>query len=160
MKRTLLFAALIAFPVMSAIAAPVAEKPLMEGKPYAEQRLRIMNDLQGGEVYSEISAENRMRVVDALGRIDALLGKGGHASLPDKDKIEVFNDQELVNTVLSKAREDSRLVCTREKKVGSHRTTNSCKTVAERRRDMEESQNSLRRNMRVACVPGVSCPGI
>ncbi|WHL18113.1 hypothetical protein [Stenotrophomonas acidaminiphila] len=144
MKRTLLFAALIAFPVMSAIAAPVAEKPLMEGKPYAEQRLRIMNDLQGGEVYSEISAENRMRVVDALGRIDALLGKGGHASLPDKDKIEVFNDQDLVNTLLTQAREDSRLVCRRERPVGSNRPQNICITVAARRQARENGADTLR----------------
>lgn len=144
MKRTLLFAALIAFPVMSAIAAPVVEKPLMEGKPYAEQRLRIMNDLQGGEVYSEISAENRMRVVDALGRIDALLGKGGHASLPDKDKIEVFNDQDLVNTLLTQAREDSRLVCRRERPVGSNRPQNICITVAARRQARENGADTLR----------------
>ncbi len=144
MKRTLLFAALIAFPVMSAIAAPVVEKPLMEGKPYAEQRLRIMNDLQGGEVYSEISAENRMRVVDALGRIDALLGKGGHASLPDKDKIEVFNDQDLVNTLLTQAREDSRLVCRRERPVGSNRPQNICITVAARRQARENGADALR----------------
>ena len=144
MKRTLLFAALIAFPVMSAIAAPVVEKPLMEGKPYAEQRLRIMNDLQGGEVYSEISAENRMRVVDALGRIDALLGKGGHASLPDKDKIEVFNDQDLINTLLTQAREDSRLVCRRERPVGSNRPQNICITVAARRQARENGADTLR----------------
>ena len=151
MKRTLLFAALIAFPVMSAIAAPVAEKPLMEGKPYAEQRLRIMNDLQGGEVYSEISAENRMRVVDALGRIDALLGKGGHASLPDKDKIEVFNDQDLINTLLTQAREDSRLVCRRERPVGSNRPQNICITVAARRQARENGADALR-DLRVSTV--------
>ncbi|ALJ29124.1 hypothetical protein [Stenotrophomonas acidaminiphila] len=151
MKRTLLFAALIAFPVMSAIAAPVVEKPLMEGKPYAEQRLRIMNDLQGGEVYSEISAENRMRVVDALGRIDALLGKGGHASLPDKDKIEVFNDQDLINTLLTQAREDSRLVCRRERPVGSNRPQNICITVAARRQARENGADALR-DLRVSTV--------
>ncbi|OZB54132.1 MAG: hypothetical protein B7X38_01295 [Stenotrophomonas sp. 14-69-23] len=116
----------------------------MEGKPYAEQRLRIMNDLQGGEVYSEISAENRMRVVDALGRIDALLGKGGHASLPDKDKIEVFNDQDLVNTLLTQAREDSRLVCRRERPVGSNRPQNICITVAARRQARENGADTLR----------------
>ena len=151
MKRTLLFAALIAFPVMSAIAAPVVEKPLMEGKPYAEQRLRIMNDLQGGEVYSEISAENRMRVVDALGRIDALLGKGGHASLPDKDKIEVFNDQDLIKTLLTQAREDSRLVCRRERPVGSNRPQNICITVAARRQARENGADALR-DLRVSTV--------
>ena len=81
------------------------------------------------------------------------------SELPERTRLEVFNEQELVNTLLTEAREDSRQVCTREKKVGSHRTTTMCKTVAERRRDMEQSQGALRTNMRVVCVPGVSCPG-
>ncbi|MCH1908532.1 hypothetical protein MKP15_07045 [Stenotrophomonas sp. Y6] len=144
MNRMLFLAALLVFPAMSAMAAPVAEKPLMEGKPYAEQRLRIMSDLQGGEVYSEISAENRARVVDALGRIDALLGTGGHANLPEKDKIAVFNDQDLVNTLLTQAREDSRLVCRRERPVGSNRPQNICITVAARRQARENGADALR----------------
>jgi len=151
MNYKLLFAALIAFPVMSAIAAPAAEKPLMEGKPYAEQRQRIMSDLQGGEVYSEISAENRGRVVDALGRIDALLGNGEHGNLPEKDKIAVFNDQDLVNTLLTQAREDSRLICRRERPVGSNRPQNICITVAARREARENGGDALR-NLKVSQV--------
>lgn len=151
MNRKLLFAALIVFPVMSAIAAPATEKPLTEGKPYAEQRQRIMSDLQGGEVYSEISAENRGRVVDALGRIDRLLGDDGHTNLPDKDKIAVFNDQDLVNTLLTQAREDSRLICRRERPVGSNRPQNICITVAARREARDNGADALR-NLKVSQV--------
>ena len=92
-----------------------------------------------------------MRVVDALGRIDALLGKGGHASLPDKDKIEVFNDQDLINTLLTQAREDSRLVCRRERPVGSNRPQNICITVAARRQARENGADALR-DLRVSTV--------
>ena len=69
MKRMLLVAALVVFPVMSVLASSPAKKPLEEGKPYAEQRQRIMSDLQEGEVYSEISLENRSRVLASLGRM-------------------------------------------------------------------------------------------
>ncbi|KAF1702002.1 hypothetical protein CSC66_12190 [Pseudoxanthomonas kaohsiungensis] len=125
---------------------------------FEAQRDAIITALADGKTYAEISVQDRQKVTGSLNRISGLLGDAQSVDqLPQATKVEVFNEQELINTVLTQAREDSRLVCTREKKVGSHRTTNTCKTVAERRRDQEESQNALRRNMRVACVPGVSC---
>ena len=134
------------------------EKGLDLSSSFAAQRDAIVTALGDGKTYAEISANDRQRVTASLNRISGLLGDAQSVDqLPQATKVEVFNEQELINTVLTQAREDSRLVCTREKKVGSHRTTNTCKTVAERRRDQEESQNALRRNMRVACVPGVSC---
>ena len=137
------------------------EKGLDLSRSFEVQRQAIFKALADGETYREIPSQDRQTVKESLDRISGLLGDAQNADqLPEATRVEVFNEQERVNTLLTKAREDSRLVCTREKKVGSHRTTNSCKTVAERRRDMEESQNALRRNMRVACVPGVSCPGI
>ena len=38
------------------------------------------------------------------------------------------------------------MVCTREKKVGSHRATNNCMTVGQRRRAREQSQDALLNN--------------
>ncbi|MFD1041592.1 hypothetical protein [Pseudoxanthomonas kaohsiungensis] len=134
------------------------EKGLDLSGSFEAQRDAIITALADGKTYAEISVQDRQKVTGSLNRISGLLGDAQSVDqLPQATKVEVFNEQELINTVLTQAREDSRLVCTREKKVGSHRTTNTCKTVAERRRDQEESQNALRRNMRVACVPGVSC---
>ena len=134
------------------------EKGLDLSGSFEAQREAIVAALGDGKTYAEISAADRQKVTASLNRISSLLdGVQSVSQLPETTKVEVFNEQEQVNTLLTQAREDSRLVCTREKKVGSHRTTNTCKTVAERRRDQEESQNALRRNMRVACVPGASC---
>lgn len=136
------------------------EKGLDLSSSFQAQRDAIMAALGDGKTYAEISAEDRQRVTGSLNRISGLLGDAQSVNqLPEATKVEVFNEQELVNGVLTQAREDSRLVCTREKKVGSHRTTTMCRTVAERRRDMEQSQGALRTNMRVVCAPGVSCPG-
>ena len=142
--KLLLVAALFAMPLMPAMAAPNAVKPLEEGKPYAEQRQLIMNDLQKGEVYSEIGAEKRRQVVDALARIDGRLGDGGMASLPEHERVAIFNDQELVNNLLTEAREDSRLVCRRERPIGSNRPQNYCMTVAQRRDARENARESMR----------------
>lgn len=125
---------------------------------FEAQRTAILEALGDGKTYAEIAPEDRRRVVASLDRMSGLLqGVQNVDQLSQENRVAVFNEQETINTVLTKAHADSRLVCTREKKVGSHRTTNMCKTVAERRRDMEESQNALRRNMRVVCVPNVSC---
>ena len=150
MKRKLLLAAaLFSLPMMFAVAAPNAAKPLEEGKPYAEQRQRILSDLEKGELYSEIGTEKRRQVVDALGRIDQRLGDGGMAALPDQERIAIFNDQELVNNLLTEAREDSRLVCRRERPIGSNRPQNYCMTVAQRRQARENGVDMMR-NMPVS----------
>ncbi len=142
---TWLCAPLLMLSMTSAMAAPAAKpKPLQEGKSYVEQRQRIVDDIRGGEVYSEIRAEDRANVLAALERIDAKLVNGDRASLPEADKVAVFNDQELVNTVLTQAREDSRLICRRERVVGSNMPQNVCSTVAERRRARENGVDALR----------------
>lgn len=123
------------------------EKGLDLSGSFEVQRDAIVSALGDGKTYSEISPSDRQKVTTSLGRISSLLGGAGSVEqLSEATKVEVFNEQELVNTVLTQAHEDSRLVCTREKKVGSHRTTNNCMTVAERRRAREQSENALRNN--------------
>ncbi|SDQ38991.1 hypothetical protein SAMN05428982_0929 [Pseudoxanthomonas sp. CF385] len=117
---------------------------------FEEQRVAILKDLDGGKVYSEISAKERGDVKDALNRISGVLqAPSGVQGLNEEQKAKVFNDQELVNAILTRAGEDSRLVCTREKVVGSHRPTTQCFTVAERRRMRESDQDTLRQKNRV-----------
>jgi hypothetical protein len=117
---------------------------------FEEQRVAIIKDLDGGKVYSEISAKERGDVKDALNRISgALQAPSGVQGLTEEQKTKVFNDQELVNAILTRAGEDSRLVCTREKVVGSHRPTTQCLTVAERRRMRESDQDTLRQKNRI-----------
>ena len=117
---------------------------------FAEQRKAVEADLADGETYSEISSEDRATVSQALDRIAGLFQTYGSVErLSWEDKAQMFNDQEQINNILTKAGEDSRLVCKREKKVGSHRVTTQCSTVANRRRAMEDSQSVLRDNRRI-----------
>lgn len=122
---------------------------------FAEQRKAIEADLADGETYSEISMEDRATVNQALNRIAGLFQTYGSVErLSWEDRTQMFNDQEQINNILTKAGEDSRLVCRREKKVGSHRVTTQCSTVANRRRAMEDSQNVLRDNRRIILPAG------
>jgi hypothetical protein len=118
--------------------------------PFESQRLQILKDLDGGEKYSEISKQDAEKVKGALGRMSQQLASAdGTLSRLNADQLAVvFNDQELVNAILTQAGEESRLVCTRERPVGSRRPVTHCMTVAEKRRHREESQNEMDKNFR------------
>ncbi|MEO6102033.1 MAG: hypothetical protein ABIP44_00135 [Pseudoxanthomonas sp.] len=122
---------------------------------FADQKKSIETNLADGETYSEISRQDRDQVRSALQRISSTLEITGSVdTLSDVEKAQVFNDQELVNTLLTSAGEDSRLICKREKKVGSNRTTTQCETVGQRRRAAEDSQKAMRDNQRVMMPQG------
>lgn len=146
-----------AFLVMLTIAASPSALAAEEGASaeldisasFAEQHERIRAELADGETFSEITPQQRDDVQAALGRIETTLGKATTvAELTAQDRVDLLNDQEVVNTILTLAREDSRLICKREKKVGSHRATTQCFTVAERRKTREQSQGELQRGQR------------
>ncbi|MFC3716769.1 hypothetical protein ACFONC_11470 [Luteimonas soli] len=112
---------------------------------FAEQRAQILEELGDGETFSEIENADREKVKSALARISTALDQsGGVAQLSEEQKVAVFNDQELVNNILTEAGENSRLVCKRVKKTGSHMSSNQCMTVAARNRARENAQDQLR----------------
>ena len=112
---------------------------------FTQQKEQIERELGDGETYAEISSQDRATVREALNRIaDTLERVGGVEGLNAQQKADVFNDQERINTLLTKALEDSRLVCRRERKVGSHRMITECMTVAERRQAYESAQKAMR----------------
>ncbi len=116
--------------------------------PIAEQISKVEAAL-ADENYSELSNEDKFTVQQALGRIKLKTDTVQTINqLNPQAKTEVFNEQEVINTLLTKARADSRMVCRREKSVGSNFPTSVCMTVAERRRRADEDRNSLERQQR------------
>lgn len=116
---------------------------------FSEQRKAIEARLANGETYSEINQRDRAAVREALERMSALLEQpGGIAALSEEQKVRVFNDQELVNGILTQAAEDSRLICRREKQIGSNRPITQCMTALQRQRQMEEARKSMTQSQR------------
>jgi len=67
--------------------------------------------------------------------MQSLLNKSGTVARMDYDKrIQLYNDQEVVNAILTR-RDDERLVCESSPPLGSHSPRISCRTY----RDMEMS---------------------
>jgi hypothetical protein len=148
MIRTTVFLALL---LAAAGVAANQEPPKLtvaEGD-WAAQRAQIEKDLADGKTYAEISSADRAKVQDSLARISAALsGVASADALPEDTKAQVFNDQETVNTILTAAEADSRMVCRREVVTGSHREKTVCLSVADRRQLMEQSQQDLRSQRR------------
>lgn len=114
----------------------VGEASLLEA-----QAQKVRDGFADGGIYAETSAGDRAKVLAALDRMETTMG--GHTdvrSLDADQRASLMNDQSLVNTILTKARADSRMVCKRERSVGSRMTKTNCLTVAERRRLHDESR--------------------
>ena len=118
-------------------------------KPFAEQSEAIKVELANGDRYEEISAEDRVLALAALERMGKhIQGAGGVEKLSPAAQVEVFNDQETVNTLLTRARDDSRVVCRRTKRTGSNFTSNHCMTVGEQRRVSQDGRDFLWKGQR------------
>lgn len=107
---------------------------------FEEQREAIVAGFAEGGIYAETSVRDRRRVLDALDRLQSNVS--GTASIKDLDadvKVAVFNDQELINGILTEAREESREVCEFAAPVGTRFKTSICYTVAEWNRIRQQS---------------------
>ena len=125
------------------------EKGLDVEASFSEQRAAINRALGDGETYSEMQPDDVRAVQLSLDRIAMLLGPAQSVDQLDPTRrVEVFNEQDKVNTLLTNAHKESRLVCRREKPTGSHRPSTLCLTVAERRRQREAANDLLRYNPR------------
>lgn len=144
MKRLMLMACLGALCAICTTAHAAGQAPDAIGdfRAYREQ---VLADLSKGERYSEISPQDRATVTQSLQTMQTMVEKanGSVDRLDPDEKVAFFNHQEAVRNILSGAEADSRVVCKRERRVGSQMVQSSCRTVAEARRQREESRNRL-----------------
>ena len=104
------------------------------------------------EQYREITDQDKKTVIAALDRISARLAKPQPMS--DKDVVDTFNDEQLINAITSHSAKESRLYCERDMPTGSHRTRVVCLTIAkwmERERDGHRAMIQIETNHRSAC---------
>ena len=105
---------------------------------FEQQKATILQDIKDNTVYSEISHKDANIVRDALNRMsENLEGVADLSEMTVDQRAALYNDQELVNTVLTMAENDSRMVCRRRGRLGSNFKTTTCETVAERRERQE-----------------------
>jgi len=93
--------------------------------------------------YSEINASDKTSVIEALDRIDSILAKGP-AQMSDQDRVDIYNDQELINEITTHAATNSRLYCEREAPTGSHLVRVICLSMATWMERERSGQTSMR----------------
>ena len=156
--RTLLFTLVLAAGGSAFAKAPA---PTVDAhkSDLAGQRAVVLKEMEAGARFAEISDDDKADVFAALDRMEKLLAGRSVDQLGEAEKVALINDQELVNALLTKASIDSRIQCRREKRVGSHRTTSTCRSVAEWRRASEQSREDIEKRRSLGDILPQEKPG-
>src|SRR5690348_3638820 len=129
--KTLIAAATLSIALAGIAGAnePNSEKPLdaNTAQTFQTSAAGVRSEMRPGGRYAFVSAAERTRVETALGDIDkAYAERDGR--LDQDTKVRVFNDQELVNSILE--RRGDRMICANEVATGSLVRQTRCATYA------------------------------
>lgn len=109
-------------------------------------RAEIVRELERGDLYREISSAEQTSLFDQLTQLDALIKTGQMADPAVRQSAESL--QASINALLARVAADSKLVCRRERGLGSNIPTRVCMTVAARRRqEAAASEDGIRRQL-------------
>ncbi|MDX1460283.1 MAG: hypothetical protein R3348_04440 [Xanthomonadales bacterium] len=136
----------IAFVVLMLGAAPVFAEAvrLTAFEEFEKQKSQILEDLNSFTVYKEISGGDMKVVKDTLARMsESLNGVADLSEMREEERAQLFNDQQLVNTILTMAENDSRQVCRRSGRLGTNFKTTTCETVKQRRQRQEADRRAI-----------------
>jgi len=101
--------------------------------------------MKAGGRFEFTDRRQRETINDRFVAMQALFDKYGSVDkMPDERKLELFNDQEKINGILTHT-DANRLVCRTELPVGSHLPVKHCRTYGEIRRSERDSVNDMRR---------------
>lgn len=128
---------LLLLAVSVAVSATESAK-LAAFEKFEIQKSAILVDIKEGIVYKEISYGDLKLVQDTLEVMSVNLGSVSEVSaITPEAMTELRNQQELVNTILTMAENDSRQVCSRRGKLGTNFKTTTCESVKDRRQRQE-----------------------
>jgi hypothetical protein len=123
----------------------VFEKPVFADTPekFALQAQFVRDGMQPGGRYEFINPGDRARVLLSLDEMASLLHAAGSVgAMNTRNKTTLFNDQELINRLLTH-NDANRLVCESRAPTGSHLLVTRCHTFGEIERGHRELQGKL-----------------
>ncbi|MGY0557386.1 MULTISPECIES: hypothetical protein [unclassified Lysobacter] len=117
-----------------------ADEPLSFSE-IREQQIEVRADVDANRSpYDDMSQRDRERLVQRQDDFLHLIeGKASLLDLDERGRTEAINSLEWIRAEISGAEED-RLICKRVTRVGTHMKERVCRTVAERRKDLENSR--------------------
>jgi len=91
----------------------------------------VRNEMQSGGRYEYLKGKERVQVDQGLNQMTALFDKYPTVqSMNEQAKIELFNAQETVNSILT-LRDRDRVICKKEAPIGSHIPIVQCHTYGQ-----------------------------
>ena len=163
MKTTLA----IAFAFAAALQQPAVAKENYHEKTinaddkdaFATLATNVRSEMNVGGKYEFVPKKERVEIDTKLTDMTTLFDKYGTVSAMTQDaKVQLFNDQEVVNSILTK-RDRDRVICTNVAPVGSHIPVTKCHTYAQEVEAREGTKNLLDSWKNVPCASAPSKSG-
>ena len=118
----------------------------------------VRKEMQPGGRYEYVKPKERDTIERTLAEMESLFeATGGVDKMKQDDKVKLFNDQEVVNSILTR-RDRDRVVCEDKPKLGSHVRTTQCHTVAQEEEARRGSKDTMDEWMRRGCA-NAGCAG-
>lgn len=112
----------------------------MSKTDFDASRSRMIEQLDSDR-YAAITPREKAAVIGALNRIGQRLAK---SSRGDQDLVDIFNDQELINQITTRASVESRIYCERDRPTGSHIMRATCMSLAKWMEQEKQGQAAMR----------------
>jgi hypothetical protein len=161
MKRFVLLSLMALFAAFSIAAKENYKEQAVKAdtkEAFTEVAATVRKEMEDGGRYEYVNAKERVQVEKNLDAMGALFDKYGTVqAMTEQSKIELFNAQESVNSVLT-LRDRDRVICKKEAPLGSHIPTVSCHTYGQAEDARRGTQRQLDDWKHPACVGG-GCGG-
>lgn len=103
----------------------------------------VRKQMVPGGRFEFVTREEFAKVNTSLDAIGALFNKYGTvANMDQVVKVALFNDQEVVNSILTR-RDDSRLICKPRRAMGTRIPTTDCRTYGDIQRERADTHNYM-----------------
>lgn len=141
--RTLICTMLLVVAGAAGAADTVERKPLALAAVAAQQNQIRADVIKGEGRYAALSLSQRSDLLAKQASLMAMIeGKVSTDDLSEAERIKAFNTLEWISATINQEQDD-RMVCRRERTIGSNRVTRVCRTVEEERLMKEEAQRRL-----------------
>lgn len=167
--RTLLQATVVAAVLALAASAAAAKENYHEKTFNADTKEKfqavadnVRKEMEAGGRYEYVKPQERATIERSLADMDALFtATGGVENMKQDDKVKLFNEQEVINSILTR-RDRDRVICEDKPKLGSHVRTTNCHTYGQEEEARRGSRDVMgewtRRGCAVAGCVGSSAP--
>jgi hypothetical protein len=125
---------------------------------FVEIATNVRQEMEGGGRYEYVKVDERKTIDQKLTEMETLFNENGTVqSMKQDTKVKLFNDQEIVNSILTR-RDRDRVICKNEAPLGSHIPVTTCHTYGQEVEAQEGTHNQLDEWKRGACR-GKVCAG-